>query len=609
MENRSIDNIVKQSLDDFKVKYDSKDWALMEGTLNAEESTPLDETAKSKLQEMEVPYNAASWLAMESALDNLDLETVDEVAKSALDNFETPYNPTDWSIMGAMLDLEMPVEIPNEFDEMAKTALTAYTVPMAPFDWETMDMQLDEAGFPNEIDAAAKAALHQYESGIPSNWAAMESSLVEAEEVRRQLIITKSIEVFLFVFAIWTIGNFLPFEQKSSDSVIQSIEKVEQSNAIANAANEDNQSQATVENTASFNEASIIETNRTNTFGSNNNNFNNTAITNTDVAIIQNNKQTNVVIKNQSTNDIFQENMKSSPLNVMSGENVIKNIKDNAIEEKATPNNTIKEPLVVVPTTSLDERLVTYKNKKGSKFRKPAKYIDNKTLILAFNEEEVLPKSSVSDKYKYRPLRIKTGGGVQSSAFFKRKDFENRKPAKGLATRLGIDYAISDKVELSSGISYSKESYMYQEQLAFSGYSALHMDHNVEIDIIQVPVRLNYKIAGNEKTRLYGVTGITGGVIMKVDNSSNTSLVNSISNLRSADEALSTNNSMGVLQNGKMSTSTFVTADIGLGLEYQVAHRFSLFIEPLFQRSIKPIGRDKESYQNYGLSVGTRVML
>ena len=65
----------------------------------------------------------------------------------------------------------------------------------------------------------------------------------------------------------------------------------------------------------------------------------------------------------------------------------------------------------------------------------------------------------------------------------------------------------------------------------------------------------------------------------------------------------------GALQNGEITTNTFITGDIGIGLEYQATRRLSFFIEPLFQRSLNKIGVDEEDYQNYALSVGSRVIL
>ena len=54
---------------------------------------------------------------------------------------------------------------------------------------------------------------------------------------------------------------------------------------------------------------------------------------------------------------------------------------------------------------------------------------------------------------------------------------------------------------------------------------------------------------------------------------------------------------------------SFITADLGLGLEYQTNSRYSFFIEPMFQHSLTRIGTDEESYQNYGLSLGSRIIL
>ncbi len=605
MENRSIDIIIKQSLEDFEVNVTPKDWAFMEELLEAEEVTDLDEVAKAKLQSMEVPFDVGSWLTMEAALDDLDVDSIDVTVKEALKNFKMPYNPSDWAIMEAALESD----VLNDIDELAKTALENYTVPFSLMDWEMMDEYLDEAGFPHEVDQAAKAALKQYESAMPSNWKAMETALIESEKVHRQLIITKSIELFLFVFAIWTLGNFLPFKQKTSNTIIFPIENSINKNINKNI-NKTTKPQAEVNVLPSVQQISSIG----------NEENSNEALQNTSIL-------RNTPAKQQAVRRHLFEN---------TIENVVKNSIKNAIEntnEGNPPSDSNKntevapsgiQPMATLITKPLEEQLVTFPNKKGSPFKTNTEemnlenswtYLDTKTLTLDA-ELENLPTTSVTNDYHYYPLRFKLGVSPQYAIVTNNNSYlNNRKIATGFATNVGIDYAISKDIEISSGIIYNKKSYTQQQQQLFSNsYNqyTLNSIQNVKLDIIQVPIRLNYNMKKNDKTRLYAITGVTAGLIMKVMKETKAaSLANGILNFHTTNDDLTTEAlaTPGILQSGEISTSSFITVDIGLGLEHQVNNRLSFFIEPMYQNSAEKIGTTKDAYQNYSLSMGSRIIL
>ena len=611
MEDKSLDTFIKQNLENFEVDI-PQDWAFMEDMLDAEESTPVDETAKSQLQDMEVPFDASSWLAMESALDELDdVNDVDEAAKSALEDFQVEYNPADWAIMGAMLDAEMP----DEIDDLAKSALGNYAVPFAAMDWEMMDEALDDADFPHEIDEAAKAALRQFETAMPSDWAAMESALVEAEQVRRQLIITKSIELFLFVFAIWTIGNFLPFKQKSSDSMIYPIENVinnKNNDNLENAMIEENQPQANESSTpAAIQNLSIFNQ-------SSENNFDNQASENT--------RNVNSSIRPKSNN--FELDLP-----------IINTNKINTVppteNQGATEIATVDKPIATLEIKETEEVLVTYPNRKGKSFNANnstnnsanetiasidnANFLDTKSFDVDYdNSTKTLFKDYSLVKESFYPLRMKGFVSPQYATFTNNNaSYGRQKTASGISAGLGVDYAISNKFEITSGITYNQKSYTYREQELFSNaYNQFTLSsiQDVKLGIIQVPVRMNYNLKKDDRIRLYAITGITAGVITKVVKSTQAaSLANSVFNLRDKGvEALSADSNSGnsgILQSGSMSSSSFLTADVGLGLEYQTSGRYSFFIEPMFQHSLTKIGTDEESYQNYGLSLGSRIIL
>lgn len=613
MEDKSLDTFIKQSLENFEVDI-PQDWAFMEDMLDAEESTPVDETAKSQLQDMEVPFDASSWLAMESALDELDnVNDVDETAKAALEDFQVEYNPADWATMGAMLDAEMP----DEIDDLAKSALENYAVPFVAMDWEMMDEALDDANFPHEIDEAAKAALRQFETAMPSDWAAMESALVEAEQVRRQLIITKSIELFLFVFAIWTIGNFLPFKQKSSNTIIYPIENVmdnehnDNNDKLENVVVEENQPQANESSTPAIQNLSIF--NQSSEY-----NFDNQASGNTG------NVNSSMPKKSNSS---FELNLPIINTNKI---NTVPPTENQGKTEVATAD----KPIATLEMKESEEVLVTYPNRKGKSFNANnstnnsanetiasidnANFLDTKSFDVDYdNSTKTLFKDYTLVKESFYRLRMKGFVSPQYATFTNNNaNYGRQKTASGISAGLGVDYTISNKFEITSGITYNHKSYTYREQELFSNaYNQFTLSsiQDVKLGIIQVPVRMNYNLKKDDRIRLYAITGITAGVITKIVKSTQAaSLANSVFNLRDKGaEALSADadNNSGILQSGSMNSSSFITADAGLGLEYQTSGRYSFFIEPMFQHSLTKIGADEESYQNYGLSLGSRIIL
>jgi len=449
-------------------------------------------------------------------------------------------------------------------------------------------MELDDLGFPNETDEAAKSALNNYETAMPSNWAAMETALSSAEQMRRQLIITKSIEVFLFVFAIWTLSNFLPFNNENSTAIANTVEKVESS---------ENQTETN---------SNVIDVATINTLENGN--------------IESTNNSINAIENSNNTSKTFENKGSKFDINFLPNTNIITPPLKGT--EELPTSTTVDKPIANLNTIPLEEQLVTYPNGKGAAFGSAksnqninqAVFLDTKQLLLANND--LLPSSNLNTDYKKDELRIRLAAAPQYAFFSNDESLNNRKIVSGFSSNVGIDYSVSDKVELSSGVTYNRQAYVQQQQQEFTNASnqfTLNSVKDVAMEIIQIPVHVNYNVIKNDKTRLYVTGGATAGLIMKVDNSTQqVSLANSVTNLNAdATAAYSspTFQSEGALQNGEISTNTFITADIGVGLEYQATPRLSFFIEPLFQRSVRKIGVDEEDYQNYALSLGSRVIL
>lgn len=527
----------------------------------------------------------------------MENRSLDDIIKSSLENFEPEQYAHDWAFMESLLDKREntstdEVNDTDEIDKIAKAALQEYTVPFVATDWAMMDAQLDDAGFPHEVDQAARKALQDFETA-PADWKLMEASLSEIEQVRRHLIITKSIEVVLFIFAIWTIGNFLTFNTKSSNQKDFPIVKVEQERSILESKDDNN---ADVDNHSTPNDIS----------------GNNSAIN-----TIQDE------VRNTQNNFFFQKNAafrKSKTYPTMPkifGEPIIGNSNSTINTEVVTPNitdTTSTEPIAMKSKeNSFDSK--SYGKRTGRK-QVLASFIEQKASKIFFKNAEN-PTLHLYASRTGGPFHLKASVSTQHAQILEN---DRNHFAVGLAKGIGVDYAISDKIELSTGFVYNTMGYTYKELEPFVNASSpkiVEISRNVQLDILQIPFRINFNFKKDKKTRLYAIAGVTPGLIIKEDTKdADASLISDVTpaTYRTIlEEHRNTyafsSTEIGNTNSSSISARAFATIDLGIGLEYKSHKRLSFFIEPLFQRSIKNIGNQEESYKNYALVVGSRVAL
>jgi hypothetical protein len=562
-----MENRIKKILENFEVPFNPDDWSLMEKRLDTDVPTAMDELVKQQLDRFEVPLDLTAWTRLQSDLDDLD-EPFDELAKTALDDYNAPANLADWAAFSALLDTEMP----NHLDNFAKTQLENFEVPFEKSDWQKMSQRLDDEGFSHEVDRTVKAALKEYESAQPAEWAKMASALEEADRVRRQLFITKTIEAFLVVFAIWTLGNFLPF------------------NEAAVISNQNFGTETTKNATEDFTKKGTVTTKTTETATENEN----LQLERTFEPILP----PTIVPKLKELNSSETDNNKPLAFSL----------------EKENKREFEKEIKA--------EQLVSYENNKGRRFAPKtqenlplANFLATKSFHVDASKTELDLNPLV---LKEPSLRFRLSVNPEYAVISNRNGLLNdRKAVSGLSAGASIDMVLSPKTELSVGVSYNEKSYGRQQQQEFAdSYHQLTLNsvNTVRLQVAQVPIHLNYNLIKSKKTRLYAMAGATAGLIMKVVNQSEgVYLANSVSNLTATDVTTDRNGAVAEATDKNtiqsISTNSFLTADLGAGLEYQLTPRFSIFLEPFVQQSLTKIGQEGDRYQNFALAVGSRVTL
>lgn len=513
----------------------------------------------------------------------MENRSLDDIIKSSLENFEVEQNSHDWAFMEKMLDNEASTDDlseGNDIDAIAKNALQNHIVPFAETDWEIMDSLLDDAGFPHEIDQTARKALQDFEASSP-NWERMEATLSEIEHIRRHLILSKSIEVVLFIFAIWTVGNFLPFKQKTSKS--PSAIKTEQENSITEPQIE-----------SRFH----INSNSTTTEDAGNN-----AVRNATQNSTPHIQKTYLFEKNNNFNKF--DALPLQPINID---------KNTSIETEGVVPNVIDSSSTTPLAINSEQYLLNAKNHRPQERHNPvvASFIEHKASTLFFENSAIAtlnPYATTPDA----PFHLKAAVTTQHVMIQK----EDRSHfAVGLAKSIGVDYAISDRIELSTGFAFNNNTYTYKDLEPFVNASSpkiVEISRNVQLDILQVPLRVNLNLKKDRKTRLYAIAGITSSVILKEETrDADASLISDVTPATYRTIVEESRNNASNIETATLNSNrlkTFATTDFGIGLEYKTHKKFSFFIESLFQKSIKNTQYQDESYKNYALAVGSRVAL
>lgn len=183
----------------------------------------LDTTVRQALENLEIPFNADHWELMAGKLDALNAEDADfdKNIASKLASVEVPYIATHWSDMSNRLDA-LDVE-DTDFDKNLAQKLANIEVPYVAANWFDMSDRLDELEHSEtSFDALIRQRLDNVQPTMPDNhWALMEEKLEETFSWRRKIVRYKVVEVALILLTLFTVGNALdlPFDSvRSTDN-------------------------------------------------------------------------------------------------------------------------------------------------------------------------------------------------------------------------------------------------------------------------------------------------------------------------------------------------------------------------------------------------------
>ncbi len=138
-----FDQWIRAAMQSHEVPYQPDHWNVFESRLHADAQASEDDALREKLNSMEVPIQTTSWANFEDLLeDALPVDSIDNMIRAQLTGLEVPAAAASWQAMSARLDTAMPTE-EAQFDENIRERVTRMEAAYNTNHWTIMAQKLD----------------------------------------------------------------------------------------------------------------------------------------------------------------------------------------------------------------------------------------------------------------------------------------------------------------------------------------------------------------------------------------------------------------------------------------------------------------------------------
>ncbi len=183
-----------------------------------------------------------------------------------------------------------------------------------------------------------------------------------------------------------------------------------------------------------------------------------------------------------------------------------------------------------------------------------------------------------------------------------------------------------DRWEFQTGGLYSFKRYIPNTPVFFFetvNYYIREEFRGVQLDLLQLPVSLQYHVKNAGNWRFYGAFGASGYLVTssvyEIDHQ-RTLAVKVPTGPPAAEEALLEDDASirteqdlpdGLVDGGLLRNNFYLTANLGIGVERYVTPRWTLFVQPEYQHFLhaEGIGVNRERFYTLSFRMGTKVSL
>lgn len=518
------------------------------------EQNHFDEQIKAAMQKLEPPYNANHWQRMEDALDAMDKGATASVEDAAFDAF----------ISGKLENLSSDIKSP---------------------DWNRMEAALEKAGvsdkaFDIEVKSKIASIRPTYQS---SHWELLAERLRREKAVKESLFKNKIAEVTILLLLLLNFYQYIP-----DYNAIQSLPITPENNIEEKVTPIDKQ-----EIKIPTQQETIIP-----------------------VAQVaprkENKRQSTISTLFENATPIDNRLFISPTLSSVS----IDGISSQPSLQQVTFGIDGKTGLTItVPEMT---RHLGYLGISNSAFIETLPSLEPASLATA-----TIPLGCKNCKKAKIPARFRFGmishvGGTSAirsssvSQLLSTFALAQKGTSYGSGFTLGFKYGVS---EIETGFIYSAKSYAPNINDAYESGGGINIKQfkGIDLQTIHIPLKLrvNYAVLGKGKWHLYFQTGVAMNVILRaqydiIDKSqSNNKLFNDIA--ASSRLAKITLN-RGIFGGDTFKENRFFTLNGGIGTEYYLSPKWSVFVEPEFNHyfSQSRIGPTQDRINSVSVSFGVK---
>ena len=539
----------------------------------------------------------------------------DDFIKQSLEHLDGgKYIPMDWSSMNEQMNTD-------SLDDALKGSLENLEgAAFVPMDWNMMESKLDAAMSDAEIDPQMEdiyldaIAYDHLKNMQPAynheHWEMMSARLDEEYAYRRKVFVTKLFEVAIVLLLVWTAFNYFPNKKTPTPSSPFPIAVGTDTNS-----NQYNTNYLSTD----LNEQSLLDNKSVVSFET------------TIPASIQDEGIKRIIIEFPAlvveTNPINQNAFTSIPTPPTSDNKITETpFSNNANSINLLNNKTQKAtflPLEKTLTLDEDEML----KEKLIVQISPIPSIMNSILVMDELSKGPFSLDQIIKKKKLRTHEVFFSMYSSADLNFVDSDFyNNNKREWDVYQRYrygyGGGFALGFQLKrflVETGISYNFVSYKQREEANIigsftSGYLEEQWD-DAELNMVQIPLNIQYSFLVKRKWRMYSLTGVS--INMALQNNYNFQLEdqeNSSSRSISLNESEIANEASlykGILEGGGLRENSYITANLGFGVERKFTYRWSLFLQPIYRRHflIDGIGPNEDRIHSSSLRFGAKVKI
>ncbi len=589
-EKRELDDQIRAALDNFAQQYNQQHWHTMNERLDALDAADasFDTALRGRLADISVVPTADAWSKMSEKLDNLD----------AAD---------------------------SSFDNALRGRLAEVTVASTMGDWSKMSEKLDSfEDAESDFDEVLRRKLENIAGKHPNHWAMMNERLDREFTLKGKIFKYKIIEAALMLLAFFTVLNVIDHNTEGVD------ERGSQNSEMP--ANATTQGE-TLNNQTSNNTAPTVgmpQKNATNPQI-------NTRLQPTINSTKSFDKSSNWRLRGglqieQNSNQNGQNAQPSQPILTPTGqpivENTLKNgqnteggyFGDKALQNGSLPNfESVKSnelPVVAVDNSARNSVVDVIAPINTLQ----ANLLNNNGLDVPIT----IIKPNLDKKGKWRLSAFGTAAldWVTTSFVYKREQhFQNQG-----VPNAGINALVSyqrGKVEVETGLMVNQKKYSIGNAKSvvgsfFRSYEVNDPD-KIRLSIVSIPLNVNVRLKESRRWKVYAHGGIAvNAVVDALDYrlKSKTADTTTVGGAPQIDptppsEVVLASYSKGLMNGGETRENTFWTGHVGVGVEYKLSPKTSLFLQPTasFMLENRGIGSLNDRISSYSIQGGAKLRL